>query len=54
VEDTGEGMENSVQERLSKLFISGIGYQDFKAIAAFGFNLFICNILAKKLFYPDY
>lgn len=53
MEDTGEGMDSSVQEKLSKIFNSGISYQDFKQISAFGFNLFITNILAKKLFYPE-
>ncbi|KAL4470942.1 hypothetical protein ABPG72_013529 [Tetrahymena utriculariae] len=56
VEDTGEGMDLSIQQRLSKLLNSGIGigYQDFKQISSFGFNLFICNIIAKKLYNPDY
>ncbi|KAL4452930.1 hypothetical protein ABPG74_002495 [Tetrahymena malaccensis] len=56
VEDSGEGMDLSIQQRLNKLLNSGIGigYQDFKQISSFGFNLFICNIIAKKLYNPDY
>ncbi|EAR98328.2 ATPase, histidine kinase-, DNA gyrase B (macronuclear) [Tetrahymena thermophila SB210] len=56
VEDTGEGMDQSIQQKLNKLLNSGIGigYQDFKQISSFGFNLFICNIIAKKLYNPEY
>lgn len=43
-------MDESIKGRLTKLFEQGISFQDFKAVSSFGFNLFICNILAKKLY----
>lgn len=54
IEDTGEGIDSIKKGRLKKYFNSGIEYSDLISISSFGFNLLICNIIAKKLFNQSY